>query len=60
MSLDRPALTWGAVFCALGAAFLLEDLVVWQVHLGVLLPLLLIVAGIVLALSAAFPGARNG
>lgn len=59
MSFDRAALSWGAVFCVLGVAFLLEELGVWRVHIGVLLPLLLIVAGIALAVSAAFPGSRG-
>jgi hypothetical protein len=59
VTFDRAALTWGAVFATLGVAFLLDELGVWQVHLGVLLPLLLIVAGLALALSAAFPRARG-
>jgi hypothetical protein len=54
--LDRAALAWGAVFCTLGVAFLLEEAGVWQVRLGVLVPLLLIIAGVVVALSAASPG----
>ncbi len=49
--LDRAALVWGAVFTLLGAAFLLQELGVWQVRAGVFLPALLIVAGVVLALT---------
>lgn len=50
--LDRSALVWGAVFCTVGLAYLLEEFGVWNVQVGVLLPLLLIVAGVALAVSA--------
>jgi cytochrome c oxidase subunit IV len=53
--LDRPSLVWGAVFCTVGLAYLLQELGVWDVRLGVIVPLLLIVAGLALALSAALP-----
>jgi cytochrome c oxidase subunit IV len=54
--LDRAALAWGAVFVTVGGAFLLQELgVVEQVRIGVLIPLLLIVAGLTVAVSAAFP-----
>jgi hypothetical protein len=52
---DRGSVAWGVVFCVLGVAFLLDALDVWEVRMGVLVPLLLIVAGIVLAISAAWP-----
>jgi hypothetical protein len=59
--LDRAAVAWGAVFCTLGVAFLLDELGVWRVQLGVVIPLVLIVAGLALAVSAAVPdrGERN-
>jgi Flp pilus assembly protein TadG len=57
--LNRPAIAWGAVFCTIGGAFLLEELGVWTVQIGVLIPLLLIVAGAALAVSAAFPTAGD-
>ena len=49
--LDRSALVWGAVFTMVGVAFLLQEAGVWQVRAEVLLPVLLIVAGVVLVLS---------
>lgn len=49
--LDRSALVWGAVFTVLGGTFLLEEAGVWSVRAGVLVPVLLIVAGLVLVLS---------
>lgn len=57
--LDRAAVAWGAVFLTVGLAFLLDELGVWRVQLGILVPLLLIVAGLALAVSAAVPDGEN-
>jgi hypothetical protein len=46
---DRAALVWGAVFTIIGGAFLLQGWGVWRVRADVFLPVLLIVAGVVLA-----------
>lgn len=46
--LDRSALVWGSLFTVVGATFLLQELGVWRVSAEVLLPVLLIVAGVVL------------
>lgn len=46
--LDRAALVWGALFTATGAAFLADALGWWQVRAEILLPILLIVAGVML------------
>lgn len=53
--LNRSSLVWGAVFCVIGLAFLLEEVGVWQVRLSVLLPTLLVAGGLVLAASAVLP-----
>lgn len=55
---NRSSLAWGAVFCTVGLAYLLEEVGVWEVQLGVLLPLLLVVGGVVLAVSALLPDSR--
>lgn len=57
-TLDRSSLVWGAIFLTVGAAYLLEEFDVWDVRLGVIVPLLLIVAGLALAVSAALPGSE--
>jgi hypothetical protein len=49
--LDRAALVWGAVFTIVGGAFLLQELGVWRVRADVFLPVLLIVAGVLLAVT---------
>jgi hypothetical protein len=56
---NRSSLAWGTVFCILGAALLLEELGVWRVRVDVLVPVLLIAAGVVVAVSAAFPSAED-
>jgi hypothetical protein len=49
----RPArLTAGAVFIVIGLAFLLEELGVWDVRLGYLLPLVIIGVGASLVLGS--------
>lgn len=58
--LNRSALAWGAVFLTIGLAFLLEEFGVWQVRFGVLVPVLLVIAGTILVVSAALPGSRAG
>ena len=50
--LDRGALVWGALFTVLGAAFLLQELGLWRIRGEVFLPVLLIVAGAMLLVSA--------
>lgn len=45
--LDRAALVWGTVFVVLGMAFLLQELGVWRVEAEILLPLLLMLAGVI-------------
>jgi hypothetical protein len=52
VSINRSTVTWGTVFVLLGAAFLLDDVGVWTVQLGYLLPALLIVAGLALTATA--------
>lgn len=49
--LDRAALVWGALFTVTGATFLGQEWGWWTVQAGVLVPLLLIVAGSVLLLA---------
>jgi hypothetical protein len=44
--LDRAALVWGTVFVVLGMAFLLQELGLWQVRAEILMPLLLMLAGV--------------
>lgn len=49
--LDRGALVWGAVFTVIGVTFLAAEVGGWTVRADVFLPLLLIIAGVVLAVS---------
>jgi hypothetical protein len=49
--LDRGDLAFGVVFVVLGGAYLLQELGVWRVQPQLLLPALLIVAGVVVAAS---------
>jgi hypothetical protein len=49
---NRSALMFGLLFVVLGGAFLLDDLGVLAVRIGLLLPALLIVAGLALTASA--------
>lgn len=51
MSLDRTALVWGAVCTVLGLTFLLDELGVWDVRPAVILPVLLVVAGLTLLVT---------
>jgi hypothetical protein len=53
--MNRAAVMFGAVFIALGGAFLLEDLGYWSLELSYVFPALLIVAGLALALTALSP-----
>jgi hypothetical protein len=52
---DRVALAFGAVFIVLGIVFLLDRFEAIDLRPGILLPLLLIAAGIAIALSALLP-----
>jgi hypothetical protein len=51
--MNRAALVFGPAFLILGGVYLLEDLGVLDVRLAVVLPLLVIMAGIVLLASSA-------
>ena len=53
-TLDRTALVWGAVFTVVGVTFLLQEAGVWRVRADVLIPAVLIVAGVVLIGSGLF------
>ncbi len=53
---DLSALVWGAVFVVLGGAYLLEALGVWDVRGAVLVPMLLILAGIIVLATAVTRG----
>lgn len=57
--MDRSALVWGALFTVVGATYLLQALGVWQVRGEVLLPVLLIAAGLVVVISGV-AGASSG
>lgn len=52
MRLNRSALVFGVVFVLVGGAYLLEELGVWVVRTGYLLPALLVVAGLALTVTA--------
>jgi hypothetical protein len=52
MTVNRSAVTWGVVFLAFGAAFLMDDLGVWRLELAYLLPVLLILAGLALTATS--------
>ena len=58
MRLSRSALFFGVLFVAVGAAYLLEDLGVWTLRAGVFLPIVLVVGGLALTVSA-FAGQRR-
>lgn len=49
---DLSALVWGMVFVVVGAAHLLQAFGVWQVRTAVLVPTLLILAGVVVLAHA--------
>jgi hypothetical protein len=49
---DRTALVWGAIFTVLGVGFLLQETGLWQLRAEILLPSLLVVAGVVLLVAA--------
>lgn len=48
---DRAALIWGMIFTVVGATYLLQALDVWTVEAEVLLPVLLIAAGLVVVIT---------
>ncbi len=49
--MNRSALTFGGAFLLLGVAYLLDDLGVWDVRLAVVLPVVVIVAGLLLVVD---------
>ena len=51
-TLNRSAVVWGVVFVALGLAGLLDALGVWTLQLGIVLPVLFILAGVALTAAA--------
>jgi hypothetical protein len=53
--MNRSALLFGPVFLVLGGAYLLDDLGVIAVSARILLPLVVILAGLVLAASSLLP-----
>ena len=52
MNADRGSVLWGLVFVTVGGAYLLDALDVWVVRATYLLPVLLIVAGLAVAVTA--------
>jgi uncharacterized membrane protein HdeD (DUF308 family) len=57
--MNRAAVVFGTIFLAVGGAYLLDDLGVWAIQLSYLFPALLIIAGIVLAVTAIGPEQRT-
>lgn len=55
-AIDRGALVWGTLFVVVGITYLLQALGVWEVRGEVLLPLLLILAGLIVVVT----GVRGG
>ena len=53
---DLSALVWGTIFVVLGGAYLLDALGVWDVRGAVLVPTLLILAGIIVLATAVTRG----
>jgi hypothetical protein len=50
--MNRSALVFGPAFLLLGVAGLLDDLGVMELRVGILLPVVLIIAGVVLATAS--------
>lgn len=58
--MDRAALVWGALFTLVGVAFLGQEAGAWSVRAEVLVPVLLMVAGVVLVLGGLTAGEDDG
>jgi len=52
MRMSRAAVFFGSVFTAVGLAYLFEDLGVWDLRAAFFLPVVLMVAGFALTVSA--------
>lgn len=52
----RSALVWGVLFVMVGVVYLLQALGVWEVRGQVLLPVLLIVAGVTVIVTGVMGG----
>lgn len=53
---DLSALVWGTVFVVLGGTYLLEALGVWEVRGAIVVPTLLILAGVIVLATAVTRG----